>query len=60
MTLLCSVQQNSNQYQYIADAEKPCANRMRLIQDKHTNKIEPTIHIGLCNTKCQDRNMTAF
>jgi hypothetical protein len=35
----CSVQQNSNQSQFLADAKTERANRMRLVQNKRSNKM---------------------
>ncbi|KAK2448933.1 hypothetical protein QL285_008172 [Trifolium repens] len=45
---------------FFADEEKAGANIMRLIQDKHYNKMKPTVHIGLSNAKCQDRTPLLF
>jgi hypothetical protein len=60
LLVYCSVQQNSKQSQFLADAKMEHANRMRLIQNKCSNKMKAIIHIGLSNTKCQDRTPQLF
>jgi gamma-glutamylcysteine synthetase len=50
----------AKQSQFLADAKMEHANRMRLIQNKCSNKMKAIIHIGLSNTKCQDRTPQLF